>query len=134
MPPGCICRRPAATPKRLCRSTPRGCSTWFFCATATGPDPVKAWEVYLQKNCPAPCAIPEAAWQPFQSLQPETVRGENQPHAFTADGLQVYRGGQSLGRIKDPEFARLMLATWLGEAPTTSLQLKAALLAAPESR
>lgn len=96
-------------------------------------DTVKAWEVYLQKNCPAPCTIPEAARQQFQSLLPETVRGESQTYAFTAEGLRIYRQGRLLGQIEDADFARLVLATWLGDVPTTP-QLKAAMLAAPASR
>ncbi|MEN8664094.1 MAG: chalcone isomerase family protein [Polycyclovorans sp.] len=104
-----------------------------FLRDGSQADTVKAWEVYLQKNCPAPCTIPEAAWQKFQSLLPETVSGESQTYLFTSEGLEVSRQGQSLGRIEDPEFARLILATWLGDEPT-SPQLKAALLAAPASR
>lgn len=104
-----------------------------FLRDGSQADTVKAWEVYLQKNCPAPCTIPEAAWQQFQTLLPETRRGESQTYLFTPEGLQVYREGQSLGRIEDPEFARLILATWLGDEPT-SPPLKAAMLAAPVSR
>lgn len=104
-----------------------------FLRDGSQADTVKAWTVYLEKNCPASCVMSQAALAQFQTLLPETVRGESQSYAFTAEGLEVYREGQSLGLIEDADFARLVLATWLGDEPTTP-QLKAAMLAAPVSR
>jgi hypothetical protein len=40
------------------------------------------------------------------------------------------RSGLFLGRIKSHDFARLLVATWMDEAPTT-VELKQALLGRP---
>lgn len=90
-------------------------------------DTRKAWQIYLEANCRADCAWPAAAVERFLALVPETRRGETQTFVWDAQGVAIFRNDTPLGRIDDPAFGRLLLATWIGEEPTTQA-LKRALL------
>lgn len=98
-----------------------------FLRSASQEDTRTAWQHYLEANCRPPCVWPEAGARQFSALLPATVQGESQTFVFRDQGLEVLRNGQPLGRVADRRLARLVLATWLGDAPTTPA-LKRALL------
>lgn len=101
-----------------------------FLRSASQEDTRAAWQHYLEANCRAPCVWPEAGVRQFSALLPATVQGESQTFVFRESGLEVLRNGQTLGRVADRHLARLVLATWLGDVPTTPA-LKRALLGGP---
>ena len=99
-------------------------------------DSVKAWTHYLEANCEAQkptCAKQsdtfKAALLTFQKLVPDTREGDTQTYVFN-DGVAVMlRNGAKLGEVRDPAFARALLASWIGSVPTTE-DLRRALLGA----
>jgi hypothetical protein len=93
----------------------------------TREDSVKAWNVYLLANCKSPCAIADETRQKFFKLIPDTRTGDSQTFLFRDGSLEIFRNGISLGTIVDGAFATLVLATWIGEAPSTA-DLKKSLL------
>jgi Chalcone isomerase-like len=90
-------------------------------------DSIKAWKIYLEANCQAPCTIEPKALSSFYALIPESLAGDQQTYIFGADTLEILRNGQSLGVIEQASFARTVLATWIGQQPSTE-PLKRALL------
>lgn len=99
-----------------------------FFRDASREDTLKAWQVYLEKNCTLPaCTIPPTALAHFNALIPATVKGETQTFVWRGARVQVLRNGQVLGEMEDAAFARLLLSTWIGAVPTTE-DLKTALL------
>jgi Chalcone isomerase-like len=94
-------------------------------------DSIKAWKIYLDANCQAPCTIEPKALASFNALIPESTAGDQQTYIFGANSLEIVRNGQSLGIIEQASFARTVLATWIGQQPSTEA-LKRALLGKPQ--
>lgn len=87
----------------------------------------RAWEPYLRNNCGGDCEYPARHAKQFLNLLPATVEGETQTYVFTDDRLEMLRDGEFLSTMAGGGFARLLLSTWIGAAPSTEA-LKAALL------
>jgi hypothetical protein len=101
-----------------------------FLRSASQEDTLKAWRVYLERNCAAPCVMPAAALQRFEALVPATQSGDVQTYYFDPSGVSMDLNATPLGRVEDAAFARILLATWIGEHPTSE-SLKRALLGIP---
>lgn len=86
---------------------------------ATREDSAKAWDVYLVANCKSPCMMNNEARQKFLKLIPDTRAGDTQTFVFREGELEIFRNGKSLGTIADLAFANIVLASWIGEVPTT---------------
>lgn len=98
-----------------------------FFRDVTQEDTVKAWEYYLKANCQAPCVLPNKQLEQFYRLVPATEEDDSQTYLFREDTVQILVNGKPVGQVKGGGFARLLLATWIGEVPTTKA-LKRALL------
>lgn len=96
---------------------------------ASHEDAVKAWAPYFEGNCKPPCALPRTQLDAFNALLPGTQKGDVQIYLFEGDAVTLTHNGRTLGRIEGAGFARLLLATWIGQMPTTE-NLKRALLGA----
>jgi hypothetical protein len=101
-----------------------------FLRSASREDTLKAWRVYLERNCSAPCVMPAAALQRFEALVPATQSADVQTYYFDPSGVSMDLNATPLGRVEDAAFARILLATWIGEHPTSE-SLKRALLGIP---
>lgn len=86
---------------------------------ATREDSAKAWDVYLNANCKSPCVMSNESRQKFLKLVPDTRAGDTQTFVFRGGELEISRNGQSLGTIVDGAFTIVVLASWIGEVPTT---------------
>lgn len=86
---------------------------------ATREDSAKAWDIYLVANCKTPCTMNREARQKFLALIPDTRAGDTQTFVFREGELDISRNGKSLGTIADIAFANIVLASWIGEVPTT---------------
>ena len=87
----------------------------------------RAWEHYFEANCATPCQLPRAEIARFLALTPAIRAGDNGMYLFTPSGVQVIQNGRVLGTVPGADFARLLLSTFIGNAPT-SPELKRALL------
>ena len=85
------------------------------------------WRTGLLRNCPAPCEISQGKLSAFLNALPAMRAGETVELVFTPDGMQAYYDQKPAGEIPDPEFARLMLAVFIGPN-TTVPQLRQELL------
>lgn len=93
-------------------------------------DTRKAWAGYIRMNCKAEgesCKLKESSLQRFLSLIPESEEDDEQTYIFDSNGLALIFNGERVGRVDDPAFARLVLATWIGMVPSTQ-ELKMDLL------
>jgi Chalcone isomerase-like len=94
---------------------------------ATREDSAKAWDVYLAANCKSLCVMNIESRQKFLKLIPDTRAGDTQTFVFREGELEIFRNGKSLGAIADTAFTVVVLASWIGNAPTTE-ELKRRLL------
>ena len=92
-----------------------------------GDDVHAAWRALFAANCSAPCAVPAAQVQRFLALSPAIRAGDAISYLLTPSGTRVVANGRTLGDITGPDFARLLLATFIGAQPTSEA-LKRALL------
>jgi hypothetical protein len=86
---------------------------------ASRDDSAKAWDVYLAANCKSPCVMNNESRQKFLKLIPDTRAGDTQTFVFRESGLEIFRNGKSLDVIADTAFATVVLASWIGDVPTT---------------
>jgi Chalcone isomerase-like len=86
---------------------------------ATRDDSAKAWDVYLTANCKSPCTMNSEARQKFLKLIPDTRAGDTQTFVFREGGLEIFRNGKSLDVVADTAFTNVVLASWIGDVPTT---------------
>lgn len=94
---------------------------------ASAEDTARAWKPYLSDNCRADCVYPRKQARLFLNRLPETVEGDTQTYVFTGNRVEMLRNGRFIDAIEGGGFARLLLSTWIGEAPSTEA-LKDALL------
>lgn len=85
----------------------------------TREDSAKAWDVYLTANCKPPCVMNNESRKKFLELIPDTRDGDTQTFVFRDGGLEIFRNGKSLGAITDAAFTVVVLASWIGDVPTT---------------
>jgi hypothetical protein len=87
----------------------------------------KAWRIGLANNCTAPCHLDPNDVERFLADVPAMHNGDNYSLLFTRDGANVTVSGRPIGAISQPQFAKAMLATFLGPKPA-SARLKRELL------
>jgi Chalcone isomerase-like len=82
-------------------------------------DARKAWQESLEQNCKAPCYLDPGDLQRFLAAVPAVRKGDESTLLFTSKGAHVTLNGRPMGDIPDPQFAELMLATFIGPEPAT---------------
>lgn len=80
---------------------------------------VAAWDHFLRANCTADCRFPEAAAAGFSAMLEPVARGDTMRLLFAGDTVEVELNGRARGGVRDAGFARLLLATWIGDVPTS---------------
>jgi hypothetical protein len=73
----------------------------------------------FDQNCKAPCYLDPRDVQRFLAAVSSVHRGEGSTLLFTSEGVHVNFNGRLMGDIPDPQFAELMLATFIGAVPPT---------------
>jgi hypothetical protein len=86
-----------------------------------------AWIDGFDKNCRPPCYLDPRDVQRFLAAVTPIQKGDETKLLFTSSGAVVTSNGQLTGRITDPHFAEVILATFIGPAPPTE-RLKRELL------
>ena len=67
----------------------------------------------------APCYLDPHDMRRFLAAFPSVNRGDDSTLLFTSGGVHVTFDGRLMGDIPDPQFAELMLATFIGAVPPT---------------
>jgi len=79
----------------------------------------KAWQDGFDQNCAAPCTVSQSEIQRFLAAVVPIRAGENSMLLFTPGGVRFTVDGQAAGDVPDPDFGRLILATFIGREPPT---------------
>lgn len=98
-----------------------------FLRDVDASDAREAWRDGLEQNCKSPCSLDPAGVGRFLAAVPSVRDGDESTLVFTARGVRVLLNGRTIGDIADPQFARVMLGTFIGAEPPTP-QLKRELL------
>jgi long-chain acyl-CoA synthetase len=89
-----------------------------------------AWREGFENNCKGPCHLNPDYVQRFLAAVPPIREGDETMLLFTANGVNVTINGRPTGNITDPQFAYVILATFIGAEPPTP-RLKRELLGGP---
>jgi hypothetical protein len=87
----------------------------------------KAWREGLENNCVAACRLDPADVERFLAMVPAMHAGDNYSMLFAQHSAMVTASGHQFGTVSQPQFADVMLATFLGPNPA-SPELKRELL------
>ncbi len=94
-------------------------------------DAAEAWRHYLEVNCTGACRLPTDAVERFTALLDPVAKGDTQAFLFADGGVELSANDRVRGRVDDPAFARLLLATWIGEVPTSEAVKRGLLAGGP---
>ncbi len=98
-----------------------------FVRNITVDEARKAWAEGLENNCTAPCQLDPKDVETFLASMPAMHVGDDYFLVFTANGATVTSNGRLIATISKRQFARAMLAMFLGPKPA-SPRLKQELL------
>jgi len=90
-----------------------------FLRDVDAEDARKAWKESFEQNCKPPCQLDPSDEQRFLAAVPSVHKGDASTLLFTSKGVHVTLNGLLMGDIADPQFAQLMLATFIGAEPPT---------------
>lgn len=74
----------------------------------------EAWRTGLNDNCIAPCTLDQSKVDQFLSHLSPVKAGEEVTFVFNDQGFDAYENGAPIGHMNDPQFARLVLAVFIG--------------------
>ena len=82
-------------------------------------DARNAWQESFEQNCRPPCYLEPRDEQRFLAAVPSVRQGDQSTLLFSSKGVHITFNGRPMGDIPDPNFAELMLATFIGPVPPT---------------
>jgi len=91
----------------------------------------KSWAEAFARTCKPPCHLRQDQVDRFLTALPSARHGDVVGFHFSQRGLSFTLDGHEMGRIADQEFAQVLLAVFIGEAPASE-RLKRSLLGLPE--
>jgi hypothetical protein len=91
----------------------------------------KSWAEAFARSCGEPCRLPAESIDRFLAAVPSVREGETSTLLFNDRGMDFFMNGRLVGRVADTEFARIILATFIGQNPT-SQEVKVGLLGGTE--
>ena len=114
-------------PEEIIRSPDTKLLTVKFERNVSADDARKAWRDGLENNCEAPCRLDPEDVERFLAMVPAMHVGDNYSILFVQHSAIVTVSGHQIGTIFKPQFADVVLATFLGPNPA-SPKLKRELL------
>ena len=124
---GLYLQQRSSDPATILRSPEIKFLEFRFLRDVSANDARRSWREGLQNNCPLPCRLPPQEIAQFLAAIPSVHRGDSSTLLFTPGKLAVTFDGRPYGTVTDPLLAHIMLATFIGPAPS-SPRLKRGLL------
>ncbi|MFC0409520.1 chalcone isomerase family protein [Roseomonas elaeocarpi] len=126
---GLYLERPNTNANAILNSNETKLVQFVFSRDIKAEDARKSWQDGLNANCTSPCKLPPDEVAQFLASVPAVRQGDTGVLLFTRQGLDVTMNNRPLGHISDQNFARVILATFIG--PQTQVpELRAGLLKA----
>ena len=116
---GLYLERRSGDPNAIIHSQQRKLLDIRFLRDVGAEDARKAWRESFEQNCKPPCYLDPRDMQRFLVAVPSVHRGDDSTLLFTSEGVHVTFNGRLMGDIPDPQFAELMLATFIGTVQPT---------------
>ncbi len=116
---GLYLEQPSSDANGILRSDAAKLLVVHFVHDVTAAQARDAWVSGFQDNCRAPCELPSESIARFLDSVPAFQRGDESTLLFIGHTVQIGINGRVLGTITDPEFTRVILATFIGAYPPT---------------
>jgi Chalcone isomerase-like len=116
---GLYLERRNGDPDTILHSQERKLLVIRFLRDVDAEDARKAWQESFEQNCSSPCYLEPHDMRRFLAAVPSVHKGDDSTLLFTAKGVHITFNGRLMGEIPDPQFAELMLATFIGREPPT---------------
>lgn len=111
-------------------STAKAVHMRFLRGGGDADDARRVWRDAIEANCPEPaCTLDEQALGEFLAAVPAARKGNTETMEFGDDLMRYRVNGSVVATVRDATLRRVLLATWIGDAPPTA-KLKRALLGA----
>lgn len=89
-------------------------------------DARKVWKKSFESYCPPPCEKFKDSIEKFNSFVTDIKKGSEVTYLFTDNSVEI-RTAAGSQKVEQPEFPKMVLATWIGKTPPTE-KLKKGLL------
>ena len=116
---GLYLERRNGDPDTILHSQERKLLVIRFLRDVDAEDARKAWRESFEQNCMPPCYLDPYDLHRFLEAVPSVHKGDDSTLLFTSRGVHITFNGRLMGDIPDPQFAALMLATFIGPEPPT---------------
>lgn len=100
---------------------------FVFLHDVDAEDARKSWREGFDRNCPAPCRLSADKIDQFLTAIPPVHVGDTSDLLFIGRNVEFWLNGRLMGRVTDPSFTRIILATFVGPHPTSD-EVKSGLL------
>lgn len=80
-------------------------------------DSVKGWKLAIDSNCQSECQKLDAEIRKFYSSVPDFKKNSFYRYIFSNTGLQIFLENKEIFKSTSPEFATVLLKTWIGKNP-----------------
>ncbi len=90
-------------------------------------DSIKGWKLAFEQNCEPKCEELKTEIADFLKKVPDFKKNDRYRYIFTNLYAQSILNDKEIFSSKNPEFAKLLLRTWIGEKPPT-VEVKKGLL------
>lgn len=124
---GLYLEHPSTDPAMILRSNETKLLVFRFVHNVSPAQGRAAWREGFARNCQPPCRLDPVEEDQFLAAVPPIHSGDESTFLFDPRGVDIAFDGRWLGRVEDPAFARLILASFIGSAPPTA-ELKRQLL------
>lgn len=128
---GLYLEQPSRDPEAILASPQMKMIDVVFLHDASAERVRDAWMDGFREDCRPPCRLKPEQVAEFLAAVPELRKGDTSRMLFAPDRVEIGVNGRVLGMIRDPDFMRTILATYLGPHPPTE-QLKRGLLGIPK--
>ncbi len=80
----------------------------------------EAWVYYFEENCPErDCSAHQQSIDQFMNSVIDAKPDDEYDYRFFSDSVEILINDESLARINNAAFSRLLLSTWIGDKPPT---------------
>ncbi|MBV9653594.1 MAG: chalcone isomerase family protein [Acetobacteraceae bacterium] len=124
---GLYLEHPSDDPDEVMRSPGKKRLDFRFLRDVDAEKGRDAWREGFAANCKPPCHLKPEDVERFLAEVKPVQRGESASLTFDGGRVSIDLNGKPLGTVTDPQFASVILATFIGDAPVTE-QLKQQLL------
>ena len=109
--------QPSSNAEAILQSDATKVLTMHFVHDVSAERARTAWQKGFDANCRAPCHLPQDKVRQFLAAVPDFRVGDESMLVFVGHAVQFRVNGHVMGTVDDGDFARTVLANFIGRSP-----------------